>query len=91
MSYDISPVFTVYTSPKLLYRVVSKNSYSNPMYGGGTVGIKIGSDWGLFFEGSYMKNTGSGQTDSFSQVNGALFFGSGSETSVASSEKAHSN
>jgi hypothetical protein len=78
-SYDVSKFFAVYSSPKYVLRYaksvdetdMSSSSGMNHLLGG-TMGVRVGQNKGLFFETSYLKSVSS-DFDSF-QVNGSFFF-----------------
>jgi hypothetical protein len=78
-SYDVSRFFAVYSSPKYVLRYaksidesdMSSTSGMNHLVGG-TMGVRLGQNKGLFLETSYLKSVSS-DFDSF-QVNGSFFF-----------------
>lgn len=75
-SYQFTDIFALYASPRYMFRSISGTSSSSASYAGGGVGTKIGKEWGVFLEGTYLKELG-GNFDSY-QYNISLFFnGSG--------------
>ncbi len=81
ISYRLANSFAFYTTPKYILRTVSTkatmgdeedSSSDNMSLVGATVGMMIGSDWGLALEGTYMKDTDS-EFDML-QVSTAIFF-----------------
>ena len=78
-SYDVSRFFAVYSSPKYVLRYaksfdetdMSSSSGMNHLVGG-TMGVRVGQNQGLFLATSYLKSVSS-DFDSF-QVNGSFFF-----------------
>jgi hypothetical protein len=77
-SYDVSRFFAVYSSPKYVLRYTnSVDAMDQSTTGmnhlvGGTMGVRVGQNKGLFLETSYLKSVSS-DFDSF-QVNGSFFF-----------------
>lgn len=77
-SYDVAKAFAVYTAPKYVMRFASsKDEMGESSSGinhlvGATVGTRLGNNWGLFLETSYLKSVSS-DFDAF-QVNGSIFF-----------------
>jgi hypothetical protein len=77
-SYDLAKSFALYTSPKYVLRYISSTDSMNGSSSGvdhllgATVGMRVGSRWGLFLETSYLKSVSS-DFGAF-QVNGSIFF-----------------
>lgn len=76
ISYDFNEWFSLYGSPKFVYRMIlgttSSSSYMAPILGA-TGGFRVGKRWGFMGEVSY----GAGMTTGYGntlQYNGAFFF-----------------
>ena len=55
LSYDFTPGFTLYTSPKYIMRKITGSTTSNEGITGLTVGTKIGEKSGVFVEATVIK------------------------------------
>ena len=71
LSYDFSPSFTVYTSPKYISRQVSGASSKSEGITGLTLGAKIGEKSGVYAEATLIKGE---DNQSMTQYNLSYFW-----------------
>jgi hypothetical protein len=77
-SYDVAKAFALYTAPKYVMRYGKSVDFDGMSSSGldhlvgATVGTRLGNNWGLFLETSYLQSV----ANDFAafQVNGSIFF-----------------
>lgn len=72
LSYDFTPKFSIYTSPRYLQRSISGASSSSTGFAGAAVGLKMGQTSGAFIEVASYKDTKS--SDGMTQANVSWFW-----------------
>ncbi len=71
-SYKFADNFSLYTAPRYVLRFTSGTNAKTSSLAGGSVGTKIGKNWGVYLEGGYQKEFG-GDFSAY-QYNASLFF-----------------
>lgn len=71
-SYHLGDYVALYTSPKYLMRLISGDSSGSSHLLGATGGVRLGNTWGVYVEGTFMKDLTS-EFDAF-QANTSFFF-----------------